>query len=96
MRMISLMNSISKIASMIDNETLADLQNKVLRMAANIQKLSEVEQINLENEWTELLKNLVDYRNKSYLRNFSLRLGMEVNYDYYATQSLGGRQNIGY
>jgi hypothetical protein len=37
-----------------DNETLADLQNKVLQRAAKIQKLTEVEQNNLENEWTEL------------------------------------------
>jgi hypothetical protein len=64
---------------MIDNETLADLQNKILRRAANIRKLSEVEQINLENEWTELLNNLVDYGNKHYLRNLSIRLELEVN-----------------
>jgi hypothetical protein len=63
---------------MNDNRTLADLQKKVLRRAANIQKLTEVEQVNLENEWTEFLKNLVDYGNKHYLRSYALRLEMEV------------------
>ena len=67
------MSRISKMALMIDSETLADLQNKILRSAAKIQKLTEVEQINLENEWTELLKNLVDYGNKHYLRSYALR-----------------------
>ena len=62
---------------MTDNENLAELRNKVLLRAAKIQKLTEVEQINLENECTEFLKNLVDYSNKHYLRNFSLRLEME-------------------
>jgi hypothetical protein len=57
--------------------TLADLQNKVLRRADNIQKLTELEQINLENECTEFLKNLVDYVNKHYLRSYVLRLEME-------------------
>jgi hypothetical protein len=33
-----------------DIETLADLRNKVFRRAANIQRLTAVEQINLENE----------------------------------------------
>jgi len=70
------MSSISN-ALMIDNETLAGLQNKVLCRAAKIQKLTEVEQINLENEWTEFLKNLVDYGNKHFLRSYSLRLEME-------------------
>jgi hypothetical protein len=69
------MNSIPKVALM----TLADLQNKVLRRAAKIQKLTEVEQIHLENEWTEFIKNFVYYGNKHYLRNFSLRLEIEVN-----------------
>jgi anti-sigma regulatory factor (Ser/Thr protein kinase) len=67
-----------RIPKMTDNGTLADLQNKVLRRAANIQKLTEVEQINLENEWTEFLKNVVDYGNKHYLKSFALRLEMEV------------------
>jgi hypothetical protein len=61
-----------------DNGTLTDLQNKVLCRAANIQKLTEVEQINLKNEWTEFLKNLADYGNKSYLRSYALRLEMEL------------------
>ena len=75
MRMISLMNSISKIASIIDNEMLAGLRNKVLHKAATIQKLTEV----------EFLNNLVDYGNKHYL-NFS-KLEMDVNDD---IETLGG------
>jgi hypothetical protein len=71
------MSSIPKIALMIDNETLADLQNNVLCRATKIQKLTEVEQINLENEWTEFLKNLIDYGNNHYLRSYALRLEME-------------------
>ena len=63
------------------NEALADLQNNILHKAAKIRKLPEVEQINLENEWTELLKDLVDYGNKHYLRNFSLSLEMIVDDD---------------
>ena len=59
------------------NEIPTDLQNSVLGRAAKIQKLTEVEQINLENEWTELLKNVVEYGNKHYLKSFALRLEME-------------------
>ena len=75
--MILPMSSIRKIGLMTENENLTELQNKILRRAAKIQKLTEVEQINLENEWTELLKNLVDYGNKHYLRSYALRLEME-------------------
>jgi hypothetical protein len=82
------MSSIPKIALMIHNESSADLLNNVLRKAANIQKLTEVEQINLENEWTEFVKNLVGYGNKHYLRNFSLKLEVEVDDD--DTERLGG------
>jgi hypothetical protein len=87
--MILPMSSIPKIALMTDNETLADLQNKILRRAAKIQKLAEIEQINLENEWTEFIKNMVDYGNTHYLKNFSYRLEMVV--DDYAMQNLGDR-----
>jgi hypothetical protein len=62
---------------MTDNENLAELRNKVLLRATKTQKLTEVEQINFENECTEFLKNLVDYSNEHYLWNFSLRLEME-------------------
>jgi hypothetical protein len=75
------MSSIPKIAFMTYNEALADLQNNILHKAAKIRKLPEVQQINLENEWTELLKDLVDYGNKHYLRNFSLSLEMIVDDD---------------
>lgn len=70
------MGSIPKIALVIDSEAVAGLQNKLLHRAANIRKLT-VEQINLENEWTEFLKELVDYGNKHYLRSYALRLEME-------------------
>jgi integrase len=60
-----------------DNETLADLQNKILRRAAKIEKLTEVVQINLESEWTEFIKNIVEFGNKNYLKSYSLRLDME-------------------
>jgi hypothetical protein len=75
--MILPMSSMPKIALMADNETLTDLQYKILCRAATIQKLTEVEQINLENEWTELLITLVQFGNRSYLRSFALRLEME-------------------
>jgi len=58
-----------------DVEKLSELQNSVLRKAVSIQRLTE--QINLENEWTEFIKNLVDYGNKHYLRSYALRLEME-------------------
>jgi hypothetical protein len=64
-----------------DIETLAELQNKVFRRAAAIRKLTAVEQINMENDWTEFVKKLVDFGNKRYLRNYSLGLKMEVNED---------------
>jgi hypothetical protein len=75
--MILPLSSIPKIALMTNNEIMADLQNKILRRATKIQKLTEVEQINLENECTEFLKNLVDHVNTHYLRSYALRLEME-------------------
>jgi len=75
--MILPVNSVPKIALMADNESLTELQNSVLYRAANIRKLTEVEQINLECEWTEFIKNLVDYGNTHYLRSYALRLDME-------------------
>lgn len=75
--MILLVNSVPKIALTKYNETLADLQHSVLGRAAKIQKLTEVEQINLDSEWTEFIKNLVEFGNKNYLKSYSLRLEME-------------------
>jgi len=46
-----------------------------------------VEQLNLETWWTDFIQNQVDFGNKHYLRNFSLRLEMEVNDD---TKTLRG------
>jgi hypothetical protein len=51
--------------------------DKVLSRAAKIEKSTGTEQIKFENEWTEFLKNLVDYNYKHYLRSYALRLEME-------------------
>lgn len=62
------------------DEILSDLENNVFDKAATaIRKLTEVEQLNLETLWTDFIQNQVDFGNKHYLRNFSLRLEMEVN-----------------
>lgn len=58
------------------DEILSDLQNKVFRMAATSIR-NGVQQLNLENWWTDRVQKLIDYGNKHYLRNFSLRLEME-------------------
>lgn len=59
---------------------LSDLENKVFHKAANaIRNRTEVEQLNLETRWTDYIQNQLDFGNKHYLRNFSLRLQMEVN-----------------
>ena len=77
---------------MTTNEILSNLEDKSFHKAATaIRKLTEVEQLNLETRWTDFIQNQVDFGNKLYLRNFSLRLEMEVNDDNDATQSLGGR-----
>jgi hypothetical protein len=67
---------------MTTDEILSDLENKVFHKAATaIRKLTKVEQLNLETWWTDFIQNQVDFGNKHYLRNFSLRLEMEVNDD---------------
>jgi hypothetical protein len=77
---------------MTTNEILSNLEDKSFhRTATDIRKRTEVEQLNLETQWTDFLQSLVDFGNKHYLRNFSLRLEMEVNDDNDATQSLRGR-----
>lgn len=72
---------------MNDNRTLADLQNKVFHMAATTIRTG-VEQLNLETWWTDRVQKLIDYGNKNYLRNYSLRLEIEGNED--DIESLGG------
>ena len=59
---------------------MADLQNKILCRADKIQKLTEIEQINLENDWTEFLKYLLDYGNRHYLKT--------LHFDYRWTEQL--------
>jgi hypothetical protein len=56
---------------MTDNGTLASLENKVFRRAATIRKLTATEQLNMENDWTEYLQNLVNFGNKHYLEFFT-------------------------
>ena len=46
-----------------DIEALTALQNKVFRRAATIRKLTEIEQFNLDKQWTDYLQDLVDYGN---------------------------------
>jgi hypothetical protein len=76
---------------MTTDEISADLGNKSFHKAATaIRKLTEVEQLNLETRWTDHIQNQVDFGNKHYLRNFSLRLEMEVEDDDDAMRSLGG------
>jgi len=41
--------------------------------------VAEVQQIIIETEWTIHIQNLVDFANKRVLRNFSLRLEMDVD-----------------
>jgi hypothetical protein len=77
---------------MTDSEILSNLGNKRLHKAATaIRKLTEVEQLNLETWWTDFIQNQVDFGNKHFLKNFSLRLEMEVEDDDDAMQDLGGR-----
>jgi hypothetical protein len=65
---------------MTADEILSNLGNKSFhKVATAIRKLTEVEQLNLETWWTDYIQNQVDFGNKHYLRNFSLRLEMEVN-----------------
>jgi hypothetical protein len=57
---------------------LSNLGNKSFHgKAVAIRKLTGVEQINLETSWTDFIHYQVDFGNKHYLRNFSLRLEME-------------------
>jgi hypothetical protein len=72
------------------DEILFDLGNKVFYRAATLQELTKVEQMDLENDCTELLKKLVAAVNKRCLRNFSLTLEMDVNEDD-DIEILGGR-----
>ena len=37
------------------------------------------DQIVIETDWTDYMQRLVDFGNKHYLRNFSLKLEMECN-----------------
>jgi len=66
---------------MTTNE-ISDLRDKSFhRTATDIRKRTEVQQLNLETSWTDFIQNQVDFGNKHYLRNFSLRLGMEPDKD---------------
>jgi hypothetical protein len=72
------------------DEILSDLENNVFHKAATaIRKLTEVEQLNLETSWTDYIQNQVDFGNKHYLRNFSLRL--EIDQSEGTMEHLAGR-----
>jgi hypothetical protein len=73
---------------MTTNEISDNLRDKSFhKTATDIRKRTEVQQLNLETQWTDYIQNQVDFGNKHYLRNFSLRLEMEVNDDQCAYQN---------
>jgi hypothetical protein len=63
---------------MIDNEILADLKNKSFYKTAEIiRNLTEIEQFNLNGQWTDYLQTLIDYGNMFLLKGFRYPLIME-------------------
>jgi hypothetical protein len=62
---------------MTTNKGVAERRNKAFDSAVSLHQLSAVEQIIIEIEWTVYLQSLLDFANKHYFRNFSLRLEME-------------------
>lgn len=61
-------------------KTIINLGNKDLHYESSVffqQKLTSVEQIIIETEWTDAIQRLVDFVNKNYLKNFMLRLELE-------------------
>jgi hypothetical protein len=60
------------------DEILSDLENKVFHRSVTLQESPKAEHVILENECTEFLTRLLAFLNKRCLRNFSLRLEMEV------------------
>jgi hypothetical protein len=61
-------------------KTIINLGNKDLHYEGSVsfqQKLTSVEQIIIETEWTDAIQRLVDFVNKNYLKNFTLRLELE-------------------
>jgi hypothetical protein len=59
---------------MTTNEVISNLKNKAFHTP---KKLTGVEQLNLENEWTNYLLNLVGLGNTHILKNFRYWLVME-------------------
>jgi hypothetical protein len=64
------------IKSVAKNKFFAKMPNVAPVCAPN-----PVEQIVLETEWTAYLQKTVDFGNRHYLRNFSLRLEMDEEND---------------
>jgi hypothetical protein len=62
---------------MTTNKGIVERRNKGFDSAVSLHQLSAVEQIIIEVEWTDYLQSLLDFANKHYFRNFSLRLEME-------------------
>jgi hypothetical protein len=64
------------------SKIINNLKHKAFLSASAVsshQKLSAVQQLIIETEWTNFLQNFVDLGDKQILRNFSLRL--EMDYD---------------
>ena len=62
------------------SKIINNLKHKAFLSASVVsshQKLSAVQQLIIETEWTNHIQNLVDFGNKRLLRNFSLRLEMD-------------------
>jgi len=63
---------------MSPDELLSDLKNKgFYKIAANIRKLTEIEQFCLNEKWTDYLQTLIDYGNNHLLTGIRYRLIME-------------------
>jgi hypothetical protein len=50
-----------------------------IKFFAKTSRDSAADQIVLETRWTDHVQKLVDFGNKNYLKNFSLRLEMEYD-----------------
>jgi len=71
---------------MISNKILTNLKHK--GFYNHTVPLTAVEQVIIETRWTDHLQRLIEFGNKNYLKNFSLRLEMDEDND---LQRLGGK-----
>ena len=68
--------SFGRLPKMAIDNILKDAGNKFFAKAS---RGSAVDQIVLETKWIDYLQNLVDFGNRNYLKNFSLKLEMEYD-----------------